>query len=101
LSEGERTLLYYIYAYLDRADNYIQKSAKVAKERRSGTHSSEGKRTLMSRDQRASLIYSKAWSVHTLCLGHRCGRTIRNLIIDISGMIRNVSGDLKSLVSVS
>jgi hypothetical protein len=33
--------------------------------------------------------------VRTLCLGHRCGRTIRNLIIDISGMIRNVSGDYK------
>jgi hypothetical protein len=49
----------------------------------------------MSRDQRASLIYTKAWSVRTLCLGHGCGRTIRNLIIDISGMIRNVSGDYK------
>jgi hypothetical protein len=60
-----------------------------------GTHSSEGERTLTSRDQRASLIYPKAWSVCTLCLGHGCGRTIRNLIIDISGMIHNVSGDYK------
>jgi hypothetical protein len=25
--------IYYIYAYLDRADNYVQESAKVAKEK--------------------------------------------------------------------
>ena len=88
-----------LHAYLDRA-GLVYKSAKVEKEKGEGYSLIRGQKN--SDEMRPkSQPYISQWSVRTLCLGHGCGRTIRNLIIDISGMIRNVSGDLKSLVSVS